>query len=93
MPDLDAPGGDHLSKLKGDDLQREILTRVLLLQVRQVSNTKVLKRLDERINGNGKTGLNVRVDRIEQGVSFGKWFLGALTLAILSAHLRLLFMS
>lgn len=69
----------------------EIKVAVATLHTEMVSVNKKLDRVVYAIEGNGKPGLNVRVDRLEQSHKLGSKFVWLVIGAIVSAGATLLF--
>jgi hypothetical protein len=73
-----------------DNQMQELLLKVREIQLNLATQDKTLGKLDTAVNGNGRPGILVRVDRIEHisgGLTRAVWLLAA---AVVSAAVKLI---
>ena len=81
---------DEVSRLRkgrhfADNQLQAMMLKVTEIQLNLAVQDKILAKLDSAVNGNGKPGLVLRVDRIEQissGLTRAVWLLAAAAISV-----------
>jgi len=78
------------SRHAADNQLQELLLKLTEIQLNLATQDKTLGKLDAAVNGNGRPGVLVRVDRVERitgGLTRAVWLLAA---AVVSAAVKLI---
>jgi hypothetical protein len=73
--------GRHLA----DNQLQELMLKMTEIQLNLAVQDKILAKLDSAVNGNGKLGLVMRVDRLDQigsGLTRAVWLLAAAAISV-----------
>ena len=81
---------DEVARLRkgrhfADNQLQELMLKVTEIQLNLAGQDKILRKLDSAVNGNGKLGLVMRVDRVERigsGLARAVWLLAAAAVSV-----------
>jgi len=80
---------DDITAIRADTAETKTAVALLVQEAKDVKEWR--GKLDVFIDGNGKDGLKVRVDRLEQGDARRKWLLRVIVIAIAAQLATIIF--